>query len=425
MKKLKVILIGAGGRGMGYADIMHQYPDKFEIIAVAEPNESRRNYIKNLYDLPDNMCFCDSAPLIALGKIADIAILATMDRDHFEPAMKLISLKYDMLLEKPIAPTPQECVDLTRAAKENGVKVIICTVLRYTPIFKMLKDIIDSGKIGKIMSINHEENVGNIHQSHSFVRGKWGNQERSSNMLLQKTCHDFDIIQWLLGKKCKQVQSFGSLSYFIRENAPEGSAEYCIDNCPYEKTCRFSALKVYLHNTSFTSKWFRGACASAANPTDEQVERGIRETQYGKCVFKCDNDVVDHQTVNMLFEDNITVTFSMNAFNKGGRVMHIYGTDGEIIADMNGDEPIKIYYFDTDTQEKIDYKEAIKGIPDGHGGGDEGIIRTLYDYITGDYDGKSIPTIEESCYNHLITFAAEESRLKNKIIDVEEYISSF
>lgn len=425
MKKLKAILIGAGGRGIGYSEIMANSPEKFEIIAVAEPNDSRRNYIKNLYNLPDEMCFTDYPSLIKLGKIADFAILATMDREHFEPAIELINLKYDILLEKPIAPTPQECVDITRAAKENNVKVVICTVLRYTPIFITIKNLIDSGKIGKVVSINHEENVGNIHQSHSFVRGKWCNEGRSSNMLLQKTCHDFDIIQWLLGKKCKSVQSFGGLSYFVKENAPEGAPDYCIDNCPYEKDCRFSSLKVYLHNTGFTSKWFRGACASAANPTDEQVEKAIRETQYGKCVFKCDNDVVDHQTVNMLFEDNITVTFSMNAFNKGGRVMHIYGTEGEIKADMNGEEPIKIYNFNTDTEESIDYSQAITGIPDGHGGGDEGIIKTLYDYITGDYDGKSVPTIEESCYNHLITFAAEESRLTNKIIDVEEYIASF
>ena len=422
MKKLKVILIGAGSRGMGYTDIMHKHPEKFEVIAVAEPIESRRNHVRDLHNIPECMCFDDYVPLLRLGKIADIAVVATMDRDHFAPAMDAIALGYDLLLEKPITPTPEECVKLTNFAVEKGVKVIICTVLRYTLVFNALKDIIDSGKIGKVMSINHEENVGNIHQSHSFVRGNWGNEGRSSNMLLQKTCHDFDILQWLISKKCKSIQSFGTLSYFKKENAPEGATEYCIDGCPHAETCRFSAVKLYLESDD--NAWFRPACARVCNPTDADVEKAIRETQYGKCVFKCDNDVVDHQTVNILFEDDITVTFSMNAFNKGGRNIHIYGTEGEVTAAIDGNKPIKVYDFNSNTESEIEYS-GLDGILGGHGGGDDGIIETLYDYLTGNYFGKSVPTIEESCYNHLITFAAEESRRTQKVVDFEEYVKSF
>jgi predicted dehydrogenase len=423
MKKLKVILIGAGNRGTGYTDIMSKHRDKFEVVAVAEPIQSRREHIKNVHNIPEHMCFEDYAPLLEKGKIADVAVIATMDRMHLEPAMKAINLKYDLLLEKPITPTPKECIELTKAAKKKGVKVVICTVLRYTLVFNTLKEIIDSGRIGKVMAVNHEENVGNIHQSHSFVRGNWGNEGRSSNMLLQKTCHDFDILQWLLGKKCKKVQSFGSLSYFKRENAPDGSPEYCIEGCPHERTCRFSAVKLYLENKGETANWFRTTCTRLDKPTDDDVRLAITETQYGKCVYKCDNDVVDHQTVNMLFEDDIAVTFSMNAFNKGGRHIHIYGTEGEVIAAIEGNKPITIYDFDTGATSEIDYK-GVDGITGGHGGGDEGIIETLYDYLTGKYKGKSVPTIEESCYNHLITFAAEESRLSGKIVDVDEYIAS-
>ena len=421
MRKLKVILIGAGGRGTGYTNIMHTMPEQFEVVAVAEPLENRRNYIKEKHKLSEEMCFTDWRPLLALGKIADVALIATMDRDHFAPAVEAIKLKYDLLLEKPITPEPEECKIIADLAAENDVKVIICTVLRYTDIFIQLKDLIDSGRVGRVMSINHEECVGNTHQSHSFVRGNWGNTGKSSNMLLQKSCHDMDILQWLIGKKCKKVQSFGTLSYFRRENAPEGSPEYCIQGCPHGDTCHYNAVKLYLEEKDVN--WFAGHATHDSNPTPEKIIDTITNTQYGKCVYKCDNDVVDHQTVNMLFEDDITITFTMNAFNKGGRFIHIMGTEGEIRAAIDGKTPIEIFDFSTRETEMIDLVAA-DGIGNGHGGGDAGIIRTLYQYLTGTYTGKSIPNIQESCYNHLITFAAEKARITQTVVDFEEYVNS-
>ena len=421
MKKIKVILIGAGSRGAKYTDIMSEHPDKFEVIAVAEPIESRRNHIKNLHNIPDDMCFDNYKPLLELGKIADLAVIATMDREHLEPSLMAIDLKYDLLLEKPIAPTKEECVMITEAANKNNVRVVICTVLRYTPVFNTLKDIIDSGKIGKIMSINHEECVGDVHQTHSFVRGNWGNSKRSSVMLLQKSCHDMDILQWLIGKKCKSVQSFGSLSYFTKENAPEGAPNYCVEGCPVADSCPYNAIKLYFDDKE--NLWFRTTCTRQDEPTDEMVMKAITETQYGKCVFKCDNDVVDHQTVNMLFEDDITVTFTMNAFNKGGRFIHVMGTKGEVHAALDGDTPITHYDFLTGETSEI-AMSGKDGIAGGHGGGDEGLISDLHSYLIGEYNGKSIPDINESCYNHLITFAADKARVENKIIDIEDFIKN-
>ena len=420
MKKLKVIVIGAGNRGGTYTDYMTQMPEKYEVVAVAEPRESRREYVQKKHNIPDNMCFDDYKPLLELGKIADIALIATMDRQHFEPAMKAIDLGYDLLLEKPITPTPEECIALTNHANEKGVKVVICTVLRYTFLFNKLKEIIDSGRIGKVMSINHEECVEFVHQSHSFVRGNWHNSEESSFMLLQKSCHDMDILQWLLGKKCKKVQSFGSLSYFRSENAPEGATKRCIEGCPVGETCPYNAVKLYLENES---NWFRSAATKLVKSSDEDVKKSLIESNYGKCVFYSNNDVVDHQTVNMLFEDDVTVTFTMNAFNSGGRYINIYGTKGEIRAALKGDSPIKIYDPVTKETEEIPCN-ATDGILGGHGGGDAGIIVALYDYMTDNYDGCAIPTINESCYNHLITFAAEHARKEGTVVDVDEFINN-
>lgn len=423
MKTLTAIVIGAGSRGGGYSKIMKD-TGLFNVVAVAEPITSRRERVQTAHDVAEDRCFSDWAPLLELGKIADVAVICTMDRDHMAPAMKAIELGYDLLLEKPIAPTPEECRDLYLAAEKNGVKVVICTVLRYTTVFVKLKEIIDSGKIGRVMSVNHEECVGNIHQSHSFVRGNWGNSSRSSTMLLQKSCHDIDILQWLLGKRCKSVQSFGMRSFFTAENAPVDAPERCIDGCPHAETCAYNAVKWYYDAKD--NLWFRGACTGEVEPTDEQVEQALRTTNYGKCVFKVDNDVVDHQVVNLLFEDDILVTFTMNAFNAGGRFIHIMGTKGEVRAAMDGETPIEITYIDYHPgqgmkKESIDLR-ADNSITSGHGGGDEGLIRALHAYLCGEYTGKSIPTIAETYYNHLITFAAEESRVQNRVVEVDEYI---
>ena len=420
--KLKVVLIGAGNRGAAYTDIMAQLPDKYQVVAVAEPIESRRNYIREKHRLAEEMCFASGEELLALGKIADAAVIATMDRDHFKLTMEAISLKYDLLLEKPVSPNPLECKQIADHANEMGVKVVVCHVLRYSPFFTTLKELILSGKIGEVISITHEECVGNIHQSHSFVRGNWGNTERSSMMLLQKSCHDLDILQWLIGKKCIKVQSFGSLTYFKRENAPKDSTEYCIEGCPQAEKCPYDAVKIYLEDKK--NDWFRTTCTREANPTDETVEKALRTTQYGKCVFKCDNDVVDHQTVNLLYEGGETVTFNMNAFNKGGRFIHIMGTKGELQGAMDSSRsPITLYDFETRKTREIPIKTG-EGSTNGHGGGDEGIILSWYEYLTGVYTGVSISDISTSVDNHLTVFAAEKSRKENMVIDVEDYKKS-
>lgn len=418
-KTITAILIGGGNRGKKYTDIMARMGDAYKVIAVAEPIESRRRTAQETHGIPDDMCFSSWEDLLALGKIADVAVIATMDRQHRDPAIAAISLKYDILLEKPVSPDPKECLEIANHAEENGVRVVVCHVLRYTPFFITIKDIIDRGELGEIISINHEECVGNTHQSHSFVRGNWGNSQRASCMLLQKCCHDMDILQWLLGKQCKKVSSFGSLTHFKASNAPEGAPERCMDGCPHGETCPYNAVKLYLEDKN--NIWFRSTCTKNPAPTDELVEQALRETQYGKCVYKCDNDVVDHQVVNLLFEDDATVTFTMNAFNKGGRHIHIMGTKGELHASMeDAESPIRVYSFETKQTKEIPMF-ARDGIMGGHGGGDDGIIMSLYEYLTDTYTGCSVSDIRTSVNNHLIVFAAEEARKTGTVVDLEEF----
>lgn len=421
----KIILIGAGSRGKAYTDIMKKhFPNDFSVVAVAEPVEDRRNYIKETHGIDDSMCFESWEPILSKPKMADAVIIATMDRDHLAPTLAAIDKGYDILLEKPVCPTPEECREVQRLAEEKGVFVLVCHVLRYTKFFMALKDIIDSGEIGRIMNIQHTECVGNVHQSHSFVRGNWANSTESSDMLLQKSCHDMDILAWLVGKKCKRVQSFGSLSYFKRENAPEGSPEYCIDGCPVSDSCPYNAKKLYLEATNDTSVglWFRTAATKMTVPTDKAVEKVLRTTEYGKCVFKCRNDVVDHQIVNLEFEDGVIANFTMSAFNKGGRSLRIMGTLGEIDATMDGDK-IKIYHFCDKSERMHDVNSTVKGedITSGHGGGDNGIIWAFLKLLSG-IKTKSVCSITESCDNHMIAFAAEKSRRCGTVISMEEFM---
>ncbi|MBQ8689773.1 MAG: Gfo/Idh/MocA family oxidoreductase [Clostridia bacterium] len=417
MEKKKLILIGGGNRGNTYTRIGKEL-GKFELIAVAEPVKVRREYLAKLHGIPENMCFESWEPLLALGKIADAAVIATMDRDHYAPAMKAIEVGYDLLLEKPVSPVPSECEEIELAAKEKGVDVLVCHVLRYTPFFRALKAIIDSGKIGKIMNIEHTEGVGYIHQSHSFVRGNWGNSERSSFMLLQKSCHDLDILQWLVGKECKSVQSYGHLSFFTRENAPEDSTERCFDGCPHLETCAFSAKKLYIERED--GNWFKSsATLKLTPPTDEEVMEAIAKNQYGVCVFKCDNDVVDHQIVNMQFEDDIIVNFTMSAFNKGGRVIRIMGTKGELSASMDSTD-IKYTNLITGSVENISINDAVASdsIVAGHGGGDTGIMCSFYDMLCGKVGAADLSNISISVKNHKIVFAAEKSRLEGRVVEL-------
>ena len=426
MNKKKIIVIGCGARGKTYTDIMkNDFGEDFEVVACAEPISDRRNYMQRTHSIPDELCFESWEPILEREKFADVVIIATMDRDHYAPAMAAIEKGYDLLLEKPVAATPKECRKIQRAAEKKGVFVLVCHVLRFTRFYIALKSIIDSGEIGRVMSIQAIECVGDVHQSHSFVRGNWGNSDRSTPMILQKTCHDMDILAWLIGEKCTELHSFGSLSYFTRENAPEGSPERCIDGCPHAETCPYNAEKVYVDMVYGCKGWLDFAATEKVDPTREDCIEAIKNTQYGKCVFKCDNNVVDHQTVNMRFGKDVYVDFSMNAFNKGGRTIRIMGTKGEINAKMSGDD-IEIFNFITRETRKFDFDSAAAGemITGGHGGGDTGIILALRDLLNGKRS-KSVCEIAESCDNHMISFAAEESRLTGKVINMEEYEARF
>ncbi len=426
-KTFTVALIGAGLRGINYTSIMQDCPEKFKVIAVAEPDEGRRNQIKKKHHISDDMCFNSWEDMLSKPKMADITMICTQDDMHYEVALKAIELGYDIVLEKPVAPTARECADIALAAKDKNVKVLVCHVLRYTSFFKKIKTLIMDGIIGDVMSVIHVEAVGNVHQSHSYVRGNWHSEKDSTPMLLAKCCHDIDIIQWLIDKPCKRVQSFGELTYFKSENAPEGAPVRCIDGgCPIENTCPYNCKKLYYESKD--NVWFRPACASGIAkshvPTNQEIMTALKTTDYGLCVFHANNDVVDHQVVNMEFEGGTTVSLTMNAFNKGGRYIRIFGTKGELYANMS-DTEISVYTFDDDKHRKVRIKDTGKIIVEGHGDGDQGMIAEMYDYFNENYNGFCAADIDISVKNHLIGFAAEKARKAGTVESIDEFFKEY
>lgn len=420
---LKVILIGAGNRGVGYLKQMKRFPDKFQIVGVADPIKERRDYVKEMFQLSEEESYEGWQDILSKPRLADVAIIATMDEEHYEPAMKAIELGYNLLLEKPVAQTAQECIDIANAAKEKGVQVLVCHVLRYAPFYKEVKRLILDGAVGDVMSVIGVEAVGHIHQSHSFVRGDWHREDETTPMLLAKCCHDLDIIQWLVGKTCKKVSSFGELSYFRPENAPVGAPKRCIEGtCPVAEECPYNCQKIYLGEDQVS--WMRLAVGRGIGqgyePNDEEVMEGLKKTNFGACVFHANNNVVDHQVVNMEFEGGATASLTMNAFNEGGRYIRIFGTKGELYANAS-DTEITLYSFDNGKISKFSVEETDESIVGGHGGGDQGIILELYDYLNGNYTGYCAADIDTSVKNHLIGFAAEYARHNDTVENVAAF----
>lgn len=415
MKKITVAIVGLGSRGRtAYAPTIKYFSDKMEIVAVADIDPEKVADAAREYHIPKEACYSSAEELLEQEKLADALFLCTQDRQHVRQAIPALKKGYHILLEKPVSPVLEECKEIVRTAKEYNRKVVVCHVLRYTPFYTKLKELLKSNIIGKIISIQAIENVGYYHQAHSFVRGNWRNSTETSPMILQKCCHDMDMFLWLTNRSCVQVSSFGNIGYFTEKNVPEGAALRCLDGCKAKKDCPYDAEKIYITQKPYgVASGYTGwpTDVLTLHPTVESVTKALKEGPYGRCVFHCDNDVVDHQVVNLLLDDGSTINFTMCAFtNECYRHTKIMGTLGEIIADMK-ENTIHMTLFGKETQ-TISIEKSFSG----HGGGDAGIVGEFLDMLLYDKEPEAdgaITSLEKSIESHLIAFAAEKSRLHN------------
>lgn len=407
---VRIVAIGAGNRTNKYLEYAVRHPERLQLAGVVELNPLRREAVAAKFGLAPSQCFDDYRLFFRQPRSADAVLIATPEDTHFEPCMLAIEAGYDVLLEKPIAQRLDECRQIAEAARRRGVIVGICHVMRYHPYFVRIKEIVDSGELGQLISINHTAAVGIDRMTHCFVRGLWRREECANPMLISKCCHDIDFLLWLASSRCRKISSFGSLRWYRRENAPQGSAERCIA-CPVEPTCPYSAVDLYRTRRD----WISNFDIPEGATLDEVIERQLHDGPYGRCVFRCDNNVVDNQVVTMEMASGVTVSLAMETFTLDDRrETHIRMTHGEI----EGDErTLRIRKFRGGEEQIIDFRE-LAGTP-FHAGSDLNLIGDFVEVISRRGGHRFRTTIEESVESHRICFEAEHSRHTGKTLLLE------
>lgn len=423
--RLSLAGIGCGSRTRTYMKLAMELPERFQIIAAADPHAVRTETVRDYAPETERasiQLFPDAQSLLNAGKLADVAIIGTQDDYHYDPCQQALRLGYDVLLEKPIAKTLKEALELRDLAAELNRRVAICHVLRYTPFYRAIREVIESGELGQILSFNANEGVEPWHFSHSFVRGHWGNSVKSTPMIVAKCCHDMDILYWLMGQKCVKIASFGELSFFKKESLAEPRPERCTDWTTPIGEDPWDARK-YI-TTDVGKRWLRMVYDGVEEATDEAIEEWLKTSPWGRDAFQCDNDQPDHQVSIMQFENGLTGTFTMTAFEEG-RHIEIYGTKGKLRAGAfykkNGPGEITVTKHFTGEIRTVEVLEADGGYV-GHGGGDWGLIDSLYD------DMRVVPSADDmttsiaaSAHSHVMAFATEHARRTGQVVDVAEF----
>lgn len=410
-KPVRIAAIGIGNRMRTYMEYVRKHPQEVQLVAVADTDSFRRNTLADQMGVASDCRFADYHDLFT-APLDDVeaVFICTPDHLHYEPCMLAIERGWHVLLEKPIAQTLQECLTIERAAREKGVLVGLCHVLRYYDSYRKVKQLIQGGTLGQVMTITHVENVGIDRATHSYVRGIWNDRTKSNPMLLAKCCHDVDFLFWVTGSPCRRVSSFGCLRWFREENAPEGSAGRCVD-CQVEDRCPYSAVDLYLRRHD----WISNFDVPEGKTLDDVLREELRTGRFGRCVYHCDNNVVDHQTVMMELEDLTTINLSMDIFTQDdGRNTDIMLTEGEIKC---SEDRVVVRHFRSGETETYDYSKIMA--QPHHGGADLALVA---DFIHAIRDRHiKLPTlISDAIESHAVCFAAERSRAEGRTVEMKE-----
>ncbi|MEU6969978.1 Gfo/Idh/MocA family oxidoreductase [Kitasatospora aureofaciens] len=415
-RPLSLVIVGAGARGAAYADLATKRPEVARVVAVADPRSRIREAFAAKHHIAPEYRFDDWRQLLARPRIADVAVVAVPDSDHLAAAIGLADLGYQLLLEKPMATTEADCEKIADAARRNGTALAICHVMRYTPYTAKLGQLLQEGAIGDIVSLQHLEPIGHYHFAHSFVRGNWRREDDSSPLLLAKSCHDIDWISHIVGRPVARVSSFGSLTHFRPEAAPEGATDRCI-TCPLRDTCAYSATTLYrdgLRNGG-TKQYFTRVM-TAGELTEEAVTTALTTGPYGRCVYHSDNDVPDHQVVNLEFDGGVTASFTLTAFTPlENRHTKIFGTRGQLTGDGRH---LEVYDFRTETRTVHDTSVDGSSAAEGHAGGDEALINAYLDALHGGRPELIVSGIDASLASHRVVFAAERARHTGTVVQL-------
>lgn len=422
-RPITAIIVGAGHRSFVYSELAKTNPEMLKIVGVADPNPIRRKKAMDYFGFKEDMCFENAEELAKKGKLADTVINGTMDEQHLETAVPLLDAGYDMLLEKPFAPNEEEMRQIVNCAKKNNSKVMICHVLRYTPFYYAIKERIVNGEIGDIINIQTTEHVSYHHLSTSYIRGKWANSDKChTSMLLAKCCHDLDIIMWMMSEtKPKQISSFGGKFQFKPENAPKEAGTICMKDCPLVDTCVYSTKRLYIDHPDRWAFYVWDALEGKKNVSiEDKIALMKSDNPYARCIYKCDNNVVDHQSVLINFETGATGTHNMvGGSAEPRRKIHIIGTKGEIFGNFEESkftvlkiDPSPDAHNEECDVEKVDLRVTgdMVGAYGGHGGGDERLAADFVKFIRGEKPSLACTSIFDSVAGHLSVYLADKSR---------------
>ncbi|MBR1810532.1 MAG: Gfo/Idh/MocA family oxidoreductase [Clostridia bacterium] len=414
------VIVGAGHRAFVYSRLALTNPEKLKIVGVADPDPVRRKKAMEMFGFPAENCFHDAARLAAVPQFADAVINGTMDEQHLETAIPLLNAGYDMLLEKPFAVCKDDMYKIVDCARRNNSKVMICHVLRYTPFYYGIKERIANGEIGDIINIQTLENVSYHHLSTSYIRGKWANSEKChTTMLLAKCCHDMDIMMWMMSDtKPVSISSVGSKFQFRPENAPADAGTKCMVDCPHVDTCLFSTKRLYIDHPDRWAFYVWSALEDKEQPTlEDKIALMRSDSPYARCIYKCDNNVVDHQSVLVNFSSGATGTHNMTGGASAPlRRLHIIGTKGEIYGNF---EESKFYVSkinpapgkECDVEEvNLNVSGDMVGAFGGHGGGDERLAADFVSFVRGEPTSLACTSIFDSIAGHLSVYLADQSR---------------
>lgn len=419
---LTTVIVGAGHRGVLYGSYAERHPEELTVVGVADPNEVRREKTAARFSIPDHRCFSSAEELAGAGRLADTVINGTMDLQHVPTTLPLLELGYDVLLEKPICPTRGELLELLGTVRRTGRKLMVGHVLRYAPFYVAIRQRVAAGEIGHIMAMHTSERVSYHHMAAAFVRGRWRSREGSNPMLLAKCCHDLDLLAWIKsGVRPTQVASVGALTHFRSEMAPAGAGLRCLVDCEIEADCPYSARKNYIEQNLWGAYAWE-PIEHLQDPTEEQKIASLKtDNPWGRCVYHCDNDVVDHQSVIVQFEDDTTATHDMVCGTaRPCRTIHLVGTQGEIEGVM---EEGKFVVRHADPRRGHEYSEEpvdLSVTGDGHGGGDLRLVGDFVRVVKGEPASLSTTTVEDSINGHMIAFAADDAMLQGVTVDIED-----
>jgi len=396
------VIIGHGGRGSTYSGFALQIPQEWKVVGVAEPLDYRRDACVAAHGIAKENVFTSWEHVFERPKLADVAVITTQDAMHLAPALAALDRGYDLLLEKPIAQSWEECRRIYRKVRTTGAIVAVCHVLRYAPYYVQLRHVVASGLIGDVVSVQHLEPIGDVHMSHSYVRGPWRNKAESTPMILSKSCHDLDVLRWWVGRPCTRVSAFGGLAKFRAAQAPAGAPPFCLDGCPEEATCHYHAARVYVRE-----KLFSAHHVVTPDRSPEGILAALRRGPFGRCVYRCDNDAPDHMVTNLEFEGGTTAAFSIEGcVSYQGRRTRVLGTKGDIVGD---ERAMEVTLFEGG-RTTWDVTQAADDLG-GHGGGDVRMVRDLVQAVSQRRQDLIPTTLQASLESHLMGFLAEESRV--------------